>query len=210
MKLDLSLYLVTDSGLSLGRPLDWIVEEAVKGGVTIVQLREKNLNTRDFLKLAKGLKVVLQKYKIPLVINDRVDIALASGADGVHIGQSDMPYLDARRLLGKNAIIGLSLESSAQIKEANSYDLAYVAVSPVFTTPTKKELTTGLGLVGVQEISSGSKHPCLGIGGIKKNNAAQIIEAGATGVAVVSEIISAKDPQLAAKNLRSVLARVKS
>ncbi len=204
-ELDLSLYLVTDSGLSQDRSLDWIVEEAVKGGVTVVQLREKDLNTRDFLLLAKRLKFVLKRFHIPLIINDRIDIALASGADGVHIGQSDMPYLEARRLLGENAIIGLSLESYEQIEEANGYDLDYVAVSPVFTTSTKKELTIGLGLAGIREFSDQSKHPCLGIGGIHLSNATQIIEAGAVGIAVVSEIVSASDPQQVARELMEIL-----
>jgi len=205
VELDLSLYLVTDSGLALDKPLDWIVEEAVKGGVTIVQLREKKLNTRDFLNLAKKLKVMLQGYNVPLLINDRVDIALASGADGVHIGQSDMPYLDVRKLLGNDAIIGLSLESYEQVEEGNSYDLDYVAVSPVFITPTKKELTQGLGIEGVRKISNSSNHPCVGIGGIHKSNAAQIIAAGAVGIAVVSEIISNQNPQQAARELQKIL-----
>jgi thiamine-phosphate pyrophosphorylase len=199
--LNIDLYLVTDRGLSLDRPLDWVVEKAVKGGTTIVQLREKDIETRDFIELAKKLKPILKRYNVPLLINDRIDIALATDADGVHLGQSDMPYQEARRLLGKDAIIGLSVESIEQAKEANEFEVDYVAISPVYTTPTKKELTQDLGLEGVKKISEISRHPSVGIGSIKKHNAGDVIKAGADGIAVVSGICSADDPQKAAEEL---------
>jgi thiamine-phosphate pyrophosphorylase len=208
--INLDLYLVTDRDLSMGRSLDWVVEKAVKGGVTIVQLREKDLETRDFIEEAQRIQKILKPYNIPLLINDRVDVALAIGADGVHLGQSDMPYHMARKILGNEAIIGLSVESIEQAKEANLYDVDYIAISPVFTTPTKEELTQELGIEGVKEITRLSKHPAVGIGSIKTHNAQDIIQAGADGVAVVSGICSADDPEKAASELREKVQQGKS
>ncbi len=200
-KLNLGLYLVTDSGLTMGRPLVEIVEKAVRGGATIVQLREKNLTTADYIKRAKELKKVLLKYKVPLLINDRTDVALASQADGVHLGQNDMPCQMARNILGPDKIIGLSVENFDQTEEANNLDINYIAVSPVFTTSTKRELTSGLGLEGVRRISEISRHPVVGIGSIKEHNAAAVIKAGASGIAVVSALCSAEDPEKEAQKL---------
>ncbi len=198
---DLSLYLVTDRVLSMGRSLSEIVEKAVSGGATIVQLREKDTETRDFLNLAKRLKEILRRSNIPLIINDRMDIALASGADGIHVGQSDMPVCEIRKYLGKDVLIGLSVESFEDAEKANRLDIDYIGISPVYTTATKKELSTGLGLTGVSEISEISRFPSVGIGGINMENTADIIRAGADGIAVVSAICSAPDPEKAASEL---------
>jgi thiamine-phosphate pyrophosphorylase len=198
MDFDLCLYLVTDRSLSEMRPIEWIVEEAVKGGVTMVQLREKNFCTNDFLELTIRLKKILKPYNVPLIINDRLDIVLAADADGLHIGQSDMPYHIARKLLGYEKIIGLSVETIAQAREANKLDVDYIGISPVFMTGTKTDINTPLGLEGIREIASFSKHRIVGIGGIDAGNTKAVIEAGANGVAVVSAIISAGDPAKAA------------
>ncbi len=198
---DLSLYLVTDRELSLGRSLSEIVEKSVSGGATIVQLREKDLETRDFLQLARRLKEILRPLNIPLIINDRMDIAIASGADGIHVGQSDMPVDEIRNYLGKDILIGLSVESAEDAVEANRLDIDYIGISPVYTTPTKKELTSGLGLGGVKEISEISRFPSVAIGGINLENTAEIIRSGADGIAVVSAICSADKPEKAASEL---------
>lgn len=195
------LYLVTDTKLSYGRPLTEIIEKAVEGGVTVVQLREKDLNTRAFIEEALAVKRVLDIHGVPLVINDRTDIALAVDAAGVHLGQNDMSCTIARRLLGADKIIGLSVESIQQAEEANREDIDYIAISPVFTTPTKKELKKGVGIEGVRRIASVSKHPSIAIGSIKENNAAEIMKAGAAGIAVVSAICSSPDPEMAAAGL---------
>ncbi len=208
--INLDLYLVTDRDLSMGRSLDWVVEKAVKGGTTIVQLREKDMETRDFIEEAQQIQKILKPYNVPLLINDRLDVALAVGADGVHLGQKDMPYQMARNILGDNAIIGLSVESIEQGKEANQFDLDYIAISPVFTTPTKEELTQELGIEGVKEITRLSKHRAVGIGSIKEHNAKDIIQAGADGIAVVSGICSADDPEKAASELRKRVQQGKS
>lgn len=195
------LYLVTDRNLSSGRPLTEIVEKAVEGGITVVQLREKDLSTRAFIEEARAVKMVLDFHGVPLLINDRTDVALAVDAAGVHLGQEDMPCSLARKMLGEDKIIGLSVESIQQAEAANMEDIDYIAVSPVFTTSTKKELTKGLGIEGVKRISSVSKHPAVAIGSIKENNAAAIMQAGASGIAVVSAICSSPDPDLAAAGL---------
>lgn len=200
------LHLVTDRALSLGRELLEVVRAAVQGGVSVVQLREKDCATREFVELGRSVASLLQPTSVPLLINDRVDIALAVGADGVHIGQSDMPYVDARRLLGAEAIIGLSVESVAQALAAEALDVDYLGLSPVFTTPTKSELTQQLGLAGVSGIRRLSRHRLVAIGGLHPGNIADVLRAGADGVAVVSAICSAADPRRAARQLREVFA----
>ena len=199
------LYLVTDRPLALGRDLEWVVSEAVKGGVTLVQLREKDLSTKAFVELARRLKATLEPYGVPLLINDRVDVALARGADGVHIGQSDMEYADARRLLGPDKLIGLSVESIDDAVRANSLDLDYIAASPVYLTSTKTDTAAALGLEGLGRIASISRHPVVGIGGMNLTTAADVVAAGADGIAVVSGIMSADDPCKASARLIDVM-----
>ncbi|MDL2265128.1 thiamine phosphate synthase [Parabacteroides sp. OttesenSCG-928-G21] len=200
---DLRLYLVTDRSLSLGRSLPEVVESAVRGGVTLVQLREKEADSRDFYQLALALKQLLRPYHVPLIINDRLDIALAVDADGIHIGQSDLPYPVVRQLLGKEKIIGLSVESLSDAALANQWDVDYIAISPVYATPTKTDTAPALGLEGVRAIKELSVHPIVGIGGITQDNAADIIRAGADGIAIVSGIMSAPDPEKAAREFRN-------
>lgn len=207
---DLSLYLVTDRSLSLDRPLKSVIEAAVRGGVSMVQLREKDATTKEFYELAMNMKACLKPYNVPLIINDRLDIALACDAEGLHIGQSDMPYEVARRLMGKNKIIGLSVESIQDAKDANDLDVDYIGISPVFDTQTKTDTSKALGLDGIKEISRISRHPSVGIGGININNVADIISAGADGISVVSAIMSAQDPMESARQLRNIVDRTKN
>jgi thiamine-phosphate pyrophosphorylase len=201
-KCDVSLYLVTDRGLSRGRSQEFIVSEAVKGGVTMVQLREKDVSTRKFYEIALCLKNILAPLNVPLIINDRLDIALAVDADGLHVGQSDLPYAEARRILGKDKIIGLSVENVDQARLANDLDVDYIGLSPVFTTPTKTDTSRPLGLEGIREIAAITRHKIVGIGGINSTNAGEIIRSGADGIAVVSAIVSADDPRQAASELK--------
>lgn len=195
------LYLVTDEGLLHGKDLYQTVEAAVKGGVTMVQLREKESSTREFVERAIRLKAVLAPYNVPLIINDRVDVALAADADGVHIGQSDMPYALVKRLLPEGKLIGLSVESREQVLEANGFDVDYVAASPVFATASKVNTLMEWGLDGLQWIKSVSRHPLVAIGGIHPHNIASIFRAGADSVAVISAIISVEDAERAAREL---------
>jgi thiamine-phosphate pyrophosphorylase len=200
-KEELQVYLVTDPDLAAGKDLSAIVEQAVKGGVSMVQIREKKASTLDFYQQALAIKKILRPYKVPLIINDRLDIALAVDAEGLHIGQSDLPYAIARQLLGKDKIIGLSVENIEQAKEANELDVDYIGLSPVFSTQTKEDIAKPLELEGIREIASFTKHPTVAIGGINKENTASILGAGADGVAVVSAIICSDTPELAAKEL---------
>lgn len=204
-KSDPYLYLVTDRSLSGGRPLAFIVEQAVQGGVAMVQLREKNCPVPEFIRMALRLKQLLKPYRVPLIINDRLDVAMASGADGLHIGQDDIPYSYARKMLGKNKIIGLSVETIDQAEEANDFNVDYIGISPVFVTGTKPELEKGLGLDGVRAIASLSKHYTVAIGGINAANAGAVLQAGANGLAVVSAIVSADNPRKAAEVLKGTM-----
>lgn len=198
---DLSLYLVTDSSLAASQSLEDIVCQAARGGVTIVQLREKELPTGEFIARARRLKAALAPYSIPLIINDRVDVALAADADGVHIGQSDMSYQDARALLGYDKIIGLSVESLEEVAQANLLDVDYIGISPLLSTPTKTDTAEPFGFEGCAKAVDITRHASVAIGGINLGNVAQTMACGVDGVAVVSAIICADDPQVAAAEL---------
>lgn len=202
----LKLYLVTDNSLSLGRSLLDVIGEALRGGVTIVQLREKDIATREFVELARAVGSLLAPLSVPMIINDRVDVALAAGADGLHLGQSDMTYIDARRLMGTDAIIGLSIENSAQAVESIRLDgLDYVGASPIFSTPTKTDTAPALGLAGLEQIRGIVRVPIVAIGGLNRDNIPAVISAGADGIAVVSAICSAPDPAEAARLLNTII-----
>lgn len=201
----LKLYLVTNRGLSLGRSLEEVVSEAVAGGVTMVQLREKDTSTGEFIRLACKLTDLLRPLGIPLIINDRVDVALATDADGVHIGQSDMPYEIARKLLGPDKIIGLSVENMNDLLRANELDVDYIGISPVYGTPTKTDTAEPFGLEGLRKAVELSVHPTVAIGGMNASTISDVIAAGADGVAVVSAICSADSPRLAANELMNII-----
>ena len=202
------IYLVTGRGLCSPRPLEEIVLQAVDGGVAYVQLREKDVSTRFFVQEAKRIKKFLSSYKIPLIINDRIDVALACGADGVHIGQEDMPYAIARKLMGPKAIIGLSVEDWGDVEESQKLDVDYIGVSPVFPTPTKTDTKGAWGLSGLAKIKAFSRHPLVAIGGINESNAREVIAAGADCIAVVSAICAAPNPAAATRNLKSIIDAV--
>ncbi len=205
MKNLLKLYLVTDRDLSLGRSLEEVVTEAVAGGVTIVQLREKEASTGEFVDLAFRLKEILKPYNIPLIINDRLDVALAVDADGLHIGQSDMPYEIARKILGPDKIIGLSVENMDDLLKANELDVDYVGISPVYGTPTKTDTAEPFGLEGLRNAVRLSVHPTVAIGGMNKYTAADVMSSGCDGIAVVSAISSAENIQKATHELKEIV-----
>ncbi len=201
----LRLYLVTDSELCRGRTLSDVVAAAVRGGVTCVQLREKDLNTREFVARSQALKSLLAPLHIPLVINDRVDVAIACQADGVHLGQSDMPVDLVRKILPPHVFIGLSVENDRDIAQAIDLPVDYLGISPVFATPTKTDTQTPWGLMGLQRARAMTSLPLVAIGGIHVGNAFQVIHCGADGLAVVSAICAAEDPAAAATELRSIM-----
>ncbi len=199
------LYLVTDRDLCLGRSLEQVVHDCLWGGAAVVQLREKDLSTKTFISEAQQIKILLEPYKVPLIINDRIDVAMAVGADGVHIGQEDMPYNLARKLLGPEAIIGLTVENKAQVREAETLDADYLGVSPIFETPTKTDTKGSWGLEGLAWARNNSRHILVAIGGLNEGNTAEAILAGADSIAVVSALCSASDPQRAAERLSSII-----
>jgi thiamine-phosphate pyrophosphorylase len=203
---DFSLYLVTDRRLSLGRSTVEVVAAAVSGGVTCVQLREKHCSTREFLEEARRVRELLVGTGVPLIINDRLDVALAVAADGVHLGQNDMHLSDARRLVGERLVIGISAESVADAIRAEAEGADYIGVSPVFTTPTKMDTAPPLGLEGLRAIRRAVSLPLVAIGSIRHDNAAEVLRAGADGLAVVSAIVSAPCPRTAAAALRQQIA----
>jgi len=199
------LYLVTDRELCGNKPLEEVVMQAVKGGASYVQLREKEISTRAFVEEAMKIKNLLRPYHVPLIINDRVDVALACGAEGVHIGQDDMPYEIARKLMGKNAIIGLSVETWEDVEISQTLDVDYIGVSPVFATPTKTDTKGAWGLKGLARIKAFSRHPLVVIGGINEANVKEVVKAGAPCVAVVSAICSAQNPEVAARRINEII-----
>jgi thiamine-phosphate pyrophosphorylase len=200
----LRLYLVTDQSLMRGRPLADVVAASVQGGVTCVQLREKTLGTREFLAQALLLKKLLAPWRVPLVINDCIDIALACGADGVHLGQSDLPVAEARKLLPPEVFIGWSVESMDEVLQSAALPVDYLGVSPVFATPTKTDTAPAWGLDGLARVRAATRLLLVAIGGIHAGNAREVLRAGADGLAVVSALCAADDPQAAAAIIRAL------
>ncbi len=204
------LYLVTDENSCLAYSVIETVKQAAEGGVTMVQLREKELNTRQFINRAIELKKIVKPLKIPLIINDRIDIALAVEADGVHIGQTDMPFEYVKKIVPNNMIIGLSVETIKQVREAEKLNVDYLGVSPVFSTPTKTDFDAKpWGIEGLKKVREISKHKLVAIGGINAGNATDVIKAGADGIAIVSSICSADDPKAASKKLIAIVKNSK-
>ena len=203
--IDYSLYLVTDRGLARGRSTLEIVSAAVHGGATVVQLREKDCSTRNFIEQGLAIKEFLKDHGVPLIINDRVDVAQAVEADGVHLGQTDMPLGVAKKILGDSMIIGISAESLQDAIEAEKGGADYLGVSPIYATPTKTDTAPPLGLEGLREIRKAVRLPLVGIGGLNRDNAAEVIRSGADGVAVVSAIVAADDPQTAADAIKQTI-----
>ncbi|MGV3571657.1 MAG: thiamine phosphate synthase [Ramlibacter sp.] len=199
LRRQLRLYLVTDEGLCRGRPLADVVAAAVQGGAGCVQLRDKNLGTRELLAQAMVLKSLLGPLGVPLVVNDRVDVALACGAEGLHLGQGDMAPEEARRLLPPHVFIGWSVETAADVARAAAQPVDYLGVSPVFATPTKTDTKEPWGLAGLRAVRAATELPLVAIGGIHPGNARAVLQAGADGLAVVSALCAADDPAAAAR-----------
>ena len=204
---DYSLYLVTDRSLLQGRKLLDEVRKAVKGGVSMVQLREKEASSREFYELAQTLQTELRELGVPLLINDRLDIALAVDADGLHLGQDDLPLPVARSLLGREKIIGLSINKREEAQEGERMGADYLGVSPVFSTPTKNDAPPATGLEFLASLRQEIKIPLVAIGGINKENLKMIKETGADGAAVISALMGTSDIEGEARKLRQIWER---
>ena len=200
-KKDLLLYAVTDRSWLNGRTLYEQVEEALKGGVTFVQLREKNLDEDAFFEEAQQIKRLCAQYKVPFVINDNVEIAARIGADGVHVGQSDMEALDVRAKLGPDKIIGVSAQTVEQVLKAQEHGADYLGVGAVFPTGSKADAVE-VGPDRVRAICEAVDIPVIAIGGITKDNVIELKGSGICGIAVISAIFARKDIEEAARILR--------
>jgi thiamine-phosphate pyrophosphorylase len=201
------LYLVTDQAACLGRDLVDVVEAAVKGGVDLVQIREKKLNDVEFLARARRLKDMLDTYQVPLIINDNLSVAIACGASGIHVGNSDVSPIAVREQWPACTQLGYSLEYEEQLQHKAAEVSDYLALSPVFATPTKLDTTTVWALEGLRAMRSRTQKPLVAIGGIKKENAFEVIRAGADCLAIVSAICSAPDPARAAEAIRNEIEK---
>ncbi|MXR50893.1 thiamine phosphate synthase [Halovenus sp. WSH3] len=203
MTLTLDTYLVTQQDLSAGRSTESIVADAIAGGVDVVQVREKDRTARTQLETAEALREPTAEAGVPLIINDRVDIALAADADGVHLGDDDLPISVAREQLGEDAIIGRSVSTVEAAREAEEAGADYLGVGAVYTTASKDvdDEENGIGLDVVGEIANAVDIPFVGIGGVTPERAPDVVEAGADGVAVITAITQADDPERATREL---------
>ena len=198
---DLMLYAVTDRSWLGGETLRSQVERALKGGATFIQLREKELNEGDFLEEAKEIQKLCREYHVPFVINDNVEIAAAIGADGVHVGQSDMEAGDVRRRLGPDKIIGVSAQTAEQARRAQEHGADYLGVGAVFPTGSKADATE-VSRETLEEICRAVDIPVIAIGGIGRENVMELKGSGICGIAVISAIFAQKDIEAAAAELK--------
>lgn len=200
--IDLSLYLVTDNSDNVEKFLNTI-EEGIKGGVSVVQIREKTADTLDFYNLALKVKEITTKYNVPLIINDRVDVALAIGADGVHVGQSDMPCDVTRKLVGSDKIVGVSAATIEEAKKAEKDGADYIGTGAVFPTATKDDAPS-ITKKDLTEIVESINIPVVAIGGITLENAHELKDTGIAGFSVVSAIMSSDNPKKSSENLLNI------
>ena len=201
--IDYSVYLVTDHRNKTDEEFLNIIEEAIKGGTTIVQLREKTASTKDFYQLALKVKEITSKYDVPLLINDRIDIAIAVDSEGVHIGQDDMPADIARKIIGEDKILGVSASTVEEAKKAEIDGADYIGSGAVFPTATKDDADS-VSKEELKEIVDSIDIPAVAIGGINLENAGTLKDTGIAGFSVVSAIMSADDPKEASQKLREI------
>lgn len=212
MKVDKSsllLYAVTERSWLKNRTLNDAVEEALEAGVTFLQLREKNLDYDSFLQLAIEIKKIADKYKVPFVINDNVDVAIACGADGVHVGQEDMDAKEVRKIIGPDKILGVSAETVEQAIKAEQSGADYLGVGAVFPSPTKLDAEV-VSYETLKEICKAVSIPVVAIGGINEDNAMRLAGSGIAGIAVISAIFAKDDITAAVKKLREISSRLVS
>jgi thiamine-phosphate pyrophosphorylase len=210
MRLDLRLNAIVDPERAGGYAIADLAARCTRGGATLVQLRNKHSETRALIEEARAIKQALAPFAVPFVVNDRVDVAMASGADGVHLGRDDMAVEDARRLLGPNAIIGLSIKSVAEAEAARLDLVDYVGSGGVYATSSKQQKNAPIGPAGLARVVAALRRrapvlPVCGIAGIDPSNAAEVIAAGADGVAVISALSLVPSPETAARQLRDIV-----
>jgi thiamine-phosphate pyrophosphorylase len=202
MPVDYTLYLVTDRGMLNGTDLYHAVGEAIRGGVTLLQLREKDISSSDFFSIAVEMKKLANSYQVPLIINDRLDIALAVDADGLHIGQEDIPLDIARKVLGQGKILGYSVSNLIEAEYGEKHGADYLGAGPVYHTGSKETATEPIGIDGIKRIKESVSIPVVGIGGIGMSNILDIRESGIDGISVISAILARDDINAAARDLK--------
>jgi thiamine-phosphate pyrophosphorylase len=215
MKLDISLYVLADPAVARGKPLDALAAAAAKGGATLVQLRDKLGATRQLIDGALAIKQALRGFGVPLIVNDRADVMLAAGADGIHVGRDDLDPGTARRLLGPRAIIGVSIKNESDISKLPVGAVDYACIGGVFATGSKDNPDPPIGLDGLRHLckllrARAPQLPVGAIAGINEENATAVIGAGAEGIAVISAVIAADDAEAAARRLRTLVDAARS
>lgn len=201
-----SLYLITDRHqIAKGRQLLEVIEELLQAGVRMVQLREKDLSAAELFPLAKNLRSLTHHYKSLLLINDRIDLAQAIGADGVHLGGHSLPVKSARNILGSNYLIGASTHSVAEVESAQNQGADFVTYGPVYFTPSKQAYGKPVGIESLQSICARSNIPVYALGGIKANNTKTMLQAGAHGVAMISALLAGSSPTQAYQQIAALL-----
>jgi len=201
--MDWSLYVITDRRLSGGRSHLEVMRAAIEGGATAIQLRDKEATTRELIEAGLALRELTRERGVAFIVNDRVDVALAVDAEGVHVGQDDMPAKLARKLVGPDKIVGVSASTLEEALQAEADGADYVSASPVFSTPTKPDAPPPTGLEGLQAFVEALRVPVVAIGGINESNVEEVIKAGAAGVAVISAVVAAPNIAEAARRLRA-------
>jgi thiamine-phosphate pyrophosphorylase len=205
----LDVYVITDPALSHGRSHWQVVSEAVRGGATVIQLRDKHAEGRELLEAGLALRALTRDAGVPFIVNDRVDVAIAVGADGVHVGQKDIPADVTRRLVGPKMIMGVSVANLEEARQAKADGADYLGVGALFSTATKSDAGAPVGTEVLGQIRREVGLPIVGIGGINMHNAAEVIRQGADGVAVISAVVSAPDIAQATASLLAVVEEAK-
>lgn len=208
-RVDFSLYLITDRHQTAGRDLPAVVEEALAGGVRAVQLREKDLPPRELLELALTMRELTGRYGAKLIINDRADIALAAGADGVHLGEASIPAAAVRRILGPNRLIGVSCHGREGALAAEKSGADFITFGPVYPTPSKALYGPPVGVEQLAETAALLDIPVFALGGIRRENTPEALAAGAAGVALISAVVAAGNPAEEARAFLSLLAQTR-
>ena len=203
--IDFNLYLITGRGETLGRNLEFVIEEALRGGVRAIQLRDKGACTKELYETAYELRRLTSRYGAKLIINDRVDVALSVDADGVHIGSGSLPLYKVRRLLGERKLIGVSCHNQVQAITAQEMGADFITFGPVYYTPSKAPYGEPVGLAKLRTVTGMLQIPVFALGGITPENCAEAVSCGVRGVALISGIMSAPEPREAAKGLLALL-----
>ncbi|WP_088102454.1 thiamine phosphate synthase [Halalkalibacter urbisdiaboli] len=203
---EFNLYTITGEEFHPGRDLVDVIEEAILGGSDIIQLRDKKGTKLEVLKKAKALRELTKKYNVTFIVNDHIDVALAVDADGVHVGQDDLPLEDVRKIVGPNKIIGISTHKIEEARQAEAGGADYIGVGPIFETKSKEDVVDPVTTAYIKQVVEEIKIPFVAIGGIKLHNVEQVLEAGATRICMISEIVGAKDVKGVCETFKKILA----